>query len=207
MKPNSSNGVAPRQSRSLYPGTYPGVGLDWAPVAARAGCPPWPAPVSCHDGWPRPPPDPPNALGFGQPATLDPAFAAVSGVGAGFSPAQGRFGHGAVHTQPTPVQPLQLVIAFQSHSPQFQEHPSGNPFLKAQRAVDPEQMPWRPKADFQVRSPGPPPPKPMGVHTARGSGVPALPTARRRSGTRRWWDWSWWLGQHASDEAAWGLSL
>ena len=27
-----------------------------------------------------------NALGCGQPATLDPAFAAVSGVGAGFSP-------------------------------------------------------------------------------------------------------------------------
>ena len=27
-----------------------------------------------------------NALGFGQQATLDPAFAAVSGVGAGFSP-------------------------------------------------------------------------------------------------------------------------
>ena len=30
-----------------------------------------------------------NALGFGQPATLDPAFAAVSGVGAGFSPPKG----------------------------------------------------------------------------------------------------------------------
>ena len=40
--------------------------------------------------------------------------------------------HGAVHTQPTPVQPLQFVIAFQSHPPQLQEHPSGNPFLKAQ---------------------------------------------------------------------------
>ena len=34
-----------------------------------------------------------------------------------FPPTQGRFGHGAVHTQPTPVQPLQFVIA-QTHSPQ-----------------------------------------------------------------------------------------
>ena len=36
---------------------------------------------------------------------------AVARVGLGpvFPPAQGRFGHGAVHTQPTPVQPLQFV--------------------------------------------------------------------------------------------------
>ena len=60
----------------------------------------------------------------------------------------------------------------------------------------------------QVRSGtrGRPPPK-RWVFTCWGINAPAPPRARRRSGTRRWWDWSWWLGQHASDVAAWRLSL
>ena len=54
------------------------------------------------------------------------------GLGPVFSPAQGRFGHGPVHAQPTPVQPFQFIMALQSQPPQFQEHPGGSPFLKAQ---------------------------------------------------------------------------
>ena len=63
---------------------------------------------------------------------LTPFLPRSVGLGPVFPPAQGRFGHGAVHAQPTPVQSLQFVIAFKSHPPQFQEHSGGNPFLKAQ---------------------------------------------------------------------------
>ena len=73
-------------------------------------------------------------------------------------------------------------------------------------ALDPEQMPVASNSRRTSGTRGRPPPN-DGCSHARGSGAPALPTARRRSGTRRWWDWFWWLGQHASYEAAWGLSL
>jgi len=60
---------------------------------------------------------------------LTPPLPRSVGLAPVFPSAQGRFGHGAAHAQPTPVQTLQFVIALQSHSPQFQEHPSGTPFL------------------------------------------------------------------------------
>ena len=63
---------------------------------------------------------------------LTPLLPRSVGLAPVFPPAQGRLGHGPVHAHPTPVQPLQFVVAFQSHPPQLQEHPSGNPFLKAQ---------------------------------------------------------------------------
>ena len=79
-----------------------------------------------------------NALGFGQQATLDPAFAAVIlGLGPVFPPAQGRFGHGAVQSEIDPKPPLSQLQSspFSSaHSVPvgdppatagFQEHPSG----------------------------------------------------------------------------------
>ena len=73
-----------------------------------------------------------NALGFGQQATLDPAFAAVSGVGAGFSPRPGAIWSWrrpySANSSPAPS----VRHSVQSHPPQLQEHPSGNPFLKAQ---------------------------------------------------------------------------
>ena len=153
---------------------------------------------------------------------LTPPLPRSVGLGPVFSPAQGRFGHGAVHTQPTPVQPLQFVIAFQSHPPQLQEHPSGNPFLKAQVGGGPgadargvQRLPLAASAQARRRchwrryGQGPEAGRRRndGCSHAWGSTAPAPPRARRRSGTRRWWDWSWWLGQHASDVAAWGLSL
>ena len=59
-------------------------------------------------------------------------------------PTQRSFGHGPVHTQPTPVQPLQFVVTFQTHPPQFQEHSSGNPLLKAQMPVASKAFHWQP---------------------------------------------------------------
>ena len=73
--------------------------------------------LSCRGGWRHPPPAPRNTLGFSQQATFDAPLTAVRGVGAGFSPAQWGFGHDPVQAQPTPIQPLQFVIAFQSHPP------------------------------------------------------------------------------------------
>ena len=48
---------------------------------------------------------------------LTPRLPRSVGLAPVFSPTQGSFGHGPIHTQPTPVQPLQFVIAFQSHPP------------------------------------------------------------------------------------------
>ena len=63
---------------------------------------------------------------------LTPRLPRSVGLGPVFSPAQGRLGHGPIQAQPTPVQTLQFVIAFQSHPPKLQEYPGGDPFLKAQ---------------------------------------------------------------------------
>ena len=75
--------------------------------------------------WPEPWPATQAQLGD------HPSCAFVTPLPTPLSAPQGRFGHGAVHAQPTPVQTLQLVIAFQSRPPQLQEHPSGNPLLKS----------------------------------------------------------------------------
>ena len=63
---------------------------------------------------------------------LTPLLPRSVGLGPVFPPAQRGFGQGPVHAQPTPVQTLQIVIAFQPGPPQLQEHPGGGPFLKAQ---------------------------------------------------------------------------
>ena len=80
----------------------------------------------------------------------------------------------------TPVQTLQFIIAFQSYPPQFQEHPSGNPFLKTQMgggagtdARGVQRLPLAARAQHvedtvglgTVVNPGPTAAKPMGVHT------------------------------------------
>ena len=61
----------------------------------------------------------------------------------------------------------------------------------------------------QVRSGtrGPAPAEPMGVHTLGDQGrqhFPQLVGDLERAGGG---DWFWWQAQHASYEAAWGLSL
>ena len=48
---------------------------------------------------------------------LTPLLPRSVGLGLVFSPAQGGFGQGPVHTQPTPVQTLQFGIAFQPSPP------------------------------------------------------------------------------------------
>ena len=48
---------------------------------------------------------------------LTPRLPRSVGLGPVFFPAQRGFGHGPVQAQPTPVQTLQFVIAFQSHPP------------------------------------------------------------------------------------------
>ena len=164
-----------------------------------------------------------NALGFGQQATLDaPPLPRSVGLGPVFPPAQGRFGHGAVHTQPTPVQPLQFVIAFQSHPPQLQEHPSGNPFLKAQVGGGPgadargvqapstgSQCAARRRCRWRKcgREPGADRRPKGGCSPAGEATEPTPPTARRISERNWWWGWPRWTGQHAWVGMAWGLSL
>ena len=111
---------------------------------------------------------------------LTPRLPRSVGLAPVFSPAQGRFGQGSVHAHPTPVQTLQFVIAFQSHPPQLQKHPSGNPFLKAQMgggtgtdAGGVQGFPLVAGAQHvadaigagTVGNPRPAPAEPMGVHT------------------------------------------
>jgi hypothetical protein len=48
---------------------------------------------------------------------LTPDLPRSVGLGPVFFPAQGGFGHGPVHAQPTPVQALQFIVALQPHFP------------------------------------------------------------------------------------------
>src|SRR4029453_15264696 len=53
-----------------------------------------------------------------------PALPRSVGFGPVFFPAQGRFGHRAVHAQPFPVYPLYFVILLQPGLPELKEHAS-----------------------------------------------------------------------------------
>ena len=90
----------------------------------------------------------------------------------------------------TPVQTLQFVVAFQSHPPQLQEHPRGNPFLKAQvgggAGTDAGGIQGLPLAAGtqhvedtigagSVGNPGPTAAEPMGVHTFGDQRLQHLP--------------------------------
>ena len=159
---------------------------------------------------------------FSQQAAFDAPLALVGGVGAGFPPPKGALVMAPSMLTPTPVQTLQFAIAFQSHSPQLQEHSSGHPFLKAQVGGGPgtdargiQGLPLAAGAQHvedavgagAVGNPGTAAAPTDGCSHVWGSGVAAPPRARRRSGNRRWWDWSWRLGQSAWDAGVWALSL
>ena len=164
-----------------------------------------------------------NALGFGQSARggrLTPRLPRSVGLAPVF-PAQGRFGHGAVHAQPTSVQPIQFVIAFQSHPPQLQEYPRGPIPGSADGRLSRNRCPWHPGPSTGSqyaarrrchwcrcgREPEAGRRRTGGCSRAEGSTAPALPKARRRSEMNQWWGWFSWRGQPASDAAGWGLSL
>jgi len=48
-----------------------------------------------------------------------------------FSPGQRRLGHRAIHTQPTPVDPLSLIVCQKPGFPELQKHARFHPLLKA----------------------------------------------------------------------------
>ena len=121
---------------------------------------------------------------------LTPPLPRSVGLGPVFPPAQGRLGHSPIHAHPTPVQPLQFVVTFQSHSPQFQEHSSGNPFLKAQVGGGPradacgiQGFPLASGAQHvedaigagAIGNPGPATAEPMGVHMLWDQGLQHFP--------------------------------
>lgn len=72
-----------------------------------------------------------DAMSVGQHAAFDAAFASVGGVGAGRVTAQGRFGDGAIHTQPVPIQAFELIELGDPGLPQLQKHPGVAPRLIA----------------------------------------------------------------------------
>ena len=145
--------VAPRQSRSLYPGTS--LGLVWMGAGPRAG-PPWPAPVSL--GSPRHRQTHRNAL------SVKPRLPRSKGDlvnSANSSP--------AVRHSPVP--------------PATAEHPSGNPFLKAggrwTRQMVVQRLPLAASAQHPLRVRSGTRGR-MGVHML---GDQRCQRARRRSGT------------------------
>jgi hypothetical protein len=64
-------------------------------------------------------------------AALDTGLAPVGGIGPRFSPTQRRLGHGPIHRQPVPLDPLQFVKALDSSSPELEEHACFHPGLEA----------------------------------------------------------------------------
>ena len=72
-----------------------------------------------------------DAMAFGQQATFDAALAPVGGIGAGFLPAQGRFGDGAIHTQPGPIETLEFIKLGDANLPQLQKYAGLDPRLIA----------------------------------------------------------------------------
>src|SRR5450756_2094783 len=61
---------------------------------------------------------------------LTPALPRSVGLGPVFFPAQRGFGHGPVHTQPIPVDPLQVIELCDACLPQVQKDIRLHPFLK-----------------------------------------------------------------------------
>jgi hypothetical protein len=62
-----------------------------------------------------------HSMAFGQQTAFHAPFATVGGIGPGFFPTQGRFGHRPVHTQPLPVKPTQLIKLLDSSLPQLEK--------------------------------------------------------------------------------------
>ena len=163
-----------------------------------------------------------NARGFSQQAALDAPLASVGGVGAGFPPRPGETWSwrrpGSANSSPDPSghHSVPAPPATVPGTPQRQPIPES-----ADGRWSPNRCPWRPRPSTGSpcaarrrchwrkcgREPGAGRRRTDGCSHARGSGAPALPKAHRRSGKRRWWDWSWWPGQHARDAAVWGLSI
>src|SRR5215210_5297044 len=62
---------------------------------------------------------------------LTPLLARSVGLGPVFFPSERGLRHRAVHAQPLPVNPLQLLKLLPPRPPQLYEHPGRHPFLKA----------------------------------------------------------------------------
>ena len=72
-----------------------------------------------------------NAVPFAQQATLNPTFGSVRRVGTCCLTAQRRFGDGAVHAQPGPIEALELIELVDARSPKLQKHVGLDPLLVA----------------------------------------------------------------------------
>ncbi len=59
-----------------------------------------------------------------------PCLARSVGLGPVFFPSQRRFGHRSIHSQPVPIDPLQIIELFHPGFPQLQKNPGGYPGLK-----------------------------------------------------------------------------
>ena len=163
-----------------------------------------------------------NALGFSQQAALDAPLASVGGVGAGFSPHPGAIWSwlrpcstssspdpSVRHSVPvppatTPETPQRQPTAESGDGRWTQSRCPWHPTLSTgNRCVARRRCRWR-RCGQEL---GVDRRRSDACSHARGSTAPVLPRVRRRSGNRRWWDWSWRPDQPASDAAAWGLSL
>ena len=139
-----------------------------------------------------------NALGFGQQAALDAPLAWVGGVGAGFFPRPGAIWSGrrpcSPNSSPDPSVRHSVPVppATAPETPQRQPIPES-----ADGRWNRSRCRWRPRLSTGSRcaarsrcqwrrygrEPAVGPRRTDGCSHARGSGAPALPTARRRSGT------------------------
>jgi hypothetical protein len=72
-----------------------------------------------------------HAAAVGEDAPFGPDLPAICGVFADFFPPKGRFGHGPIHREPCPVNPLQGIVFPQAPLPQRQEDASLRPLLEA----------------------------------------------------------------------------
>src|SRR5260221_9194229 len=63
-------------------------------------------------------------------AAFYPAFSTIGWVGTGFFSTQRSLGHGSIHAQPVPVQPMHLIKLFDSRLPQCKEDSCIHPCLK-----------------------------------------------------------------------------
>src|SRR5215210_336085 len=110
---------------------------------------------------------------------LTPLLARSVGLGPVFFPPEGGLRHCSVHTQPLPVDPLQLVKLFYPRLPQLQKDPGLYPFLKpimgrgaATQVGGVQGPPLTARAQdienrigaLPIGNPWPPAPEPMAIH-------------------------------------------
>ena len=164
-----------------------------------------------------------NARRFSQQAALDAPFASVGGIGAGSPPPR----PGEIWSWRRPCSANSSPTPSVRHS--VPVPPAITPGILLRRPTAESaggrwtrsRCLWRPTLSTGSRcavhrrcrwrkcgrEPGAGRRRTDGCSHAGGSAAPAPPRVSRKSGNRRWWDWSWWLGQSASDVATWSLSL